>query len=546
MIIARLCRLIWGLGFLAVVACGGQGASLRGSGARTGISESGVPAAEFYSTAPAPHGVVGGGPAEEIAKALERLIEARGDAAEADGALAALGAWMLAETRAGRSLESIQVESRARDFGFAGVLYNAGSFALEQANLDAELRGLLDVPANHKVTRYAVVAAESRDAAVVVVGAVEATLDDFARRFEPGETIHLEGEVARRFERASVIVTESDGSTRELLMPSRKIDVRLVLDKPGVQKLEVMGLGSTGPTVLINVPVYVGVSAAPPAGPAAAARAEDPSMTPERAEERLLELLNEARAKAGAGRVEPDPELRAVALAHSRDMSEHNFMGHVSPLTGTPDDRVARAGLRVAAFGENVAAASGPESAHETLMASPGHRANMIRPSFTHVGVAVAPGLPGQRRFLVTLLFARRPPASAARQTAGSVLEAIRRERAARRLTPAREDPVLRAAAEAGMRVFLAGKRGSRERALDAAARALQAHVTRTRQERPPACGTFVEVLESAQLADVPAVVAPQASRMGLAVSVIEEGGRPRLAVVLLIEGTHQTPIHCG
>lgn len=65
------------------------------------------------------------------------------------------------------------------------------------------------------------------------------------------------------------------------------------------------------------------------------------------------------------------------------------YVGHTSPTTGSPADRLAAAGLRYALSAENIAFAPTAEQAHEGLMNSPPHRANILNPGFTRVGVAV-------------------------------------------------------------------------------------------------------------------------------------------------------------
>ena len=54
-------------------------------------------------------------------------------------------------------------------------------------------------------------------------------------------------------------------------------------------------------------------------------------------------------------------------------------------------DRIARAGGGFSRWGENVAAGYGSASSViDAWMGSSGHRANILNPGFTHVGVAVA------------------------------------------------------------------------------------------------------------------------------------------------------------
>jgi uncharacterized protein YkwD len=58
-------------------------------------------------------------------------------------------------------------------------------------------------------------------------------------------------------------------------------------------------------------------------------------------------------------------------------------------VNGSPFDRLARAGIAYAASGENLAYAPSVELAHQGLMASPGHRANMLEPAYSRVGIGV-------------------------------------------------------------------------------------------------------------------------------------------------------------
>jgi uncharacterized protein YkwD len=69
-------------------------------------------------------------------------------------------------------------------------------------------------------------------------------------------------------------------------------------------------------------------------------------------------------------------------------MFDLGFFGHDSPTSGSPADRLAAAGLQFALSGENIALAPTADQAHEGLMNSPAHRANMLNPGFTRVGIA--------------------------------------------------------------------------------------------------------------------------------------------------------------
>ena len=120
-------------------------------------------------------------------------------------------------------------------------------------------------------------------------------------------------------------------------------------------------------------------------------------------ERRMLQLVNEERAKAGLRPLAPDPELREVARRHSADMLERGYFAHVTPEGKTPFDRISEAGVRYLTAGENLALAPTLPLAHTGLMNSPGHRANILRPQFGRAGIGILDG--GRRGLMVTQLF---------------------------------------------------------------------------------------------------------------------------------------------
>jgi uncharacterized protein YkwD len=109
-------------------------------------------------------------------------------------------------------------------------------------------------------------------------------------------------------------------------------------------------------------------------------------------EAQLLQLLNGERQRRGLKPLRADPELTAVARAHSRDMFARGYFSHTTPDRVDPFDRMRRAHVRFLTAGENLAFAPTVASAHEGLMQSPGHRANILRPQFGRVGIGIEDG----------------------------------------------------------------------------------------------------------------------------------------------------------
>lgn len=120
-------------------------------------------------------------------------------------------------------------------------------------------------------------------------------------------------------------------------------------------------------------------------------------------EARMLEMVNAERAKRGLEPLKPDPQLVEVARGHSRDMFGRGYFSHVSPEGGTLAERMRKGDARYFLAGENLALAPTLDMAHQGLMDSPGHRANILRPQFGRLGVGVLDG--GRYGLMVTQNF---------------------------------------------------------------------------------------------------------------------------------------------
>ncbi|MDO0930654.1 CAP domain-containing protein [Streptomyces sp. DG2A-72] len=107
----------------------------------------------------------------------------------------------------------------------------------------------------------------------------------------------------------------------------------------------------------------------------------------------VVDLTNRERAGAGLPPLAVDPVLTAAAQAHSADMIARAFYSHTSPDGSQPWDRAAAAGSTRRSIGENIACGQrSPAEVVEGWMNSPGHRANILKPTFTHIGVGFAGG----------------------------------------------------------------------------------------------------------------------------------------------------------
>lgn len=104
-------------------------------------------------------------------------------------------------------------------------------------------------------------------------------------------------------------------------------------------------------------------------------------------ERRMLEMVNQERRKVGLKSLERNDGLATVGRAHSADMLERGYFSHNTPEGLDPFQRMERAGIVYQVAGENLALAPTVEIAMTGLMNSPGHRANILKPDYTKLGV---------------------------------------------------------------------------------------------------------------------------------------------------------------
>jgi uncharacterized protein YkwD len=110
-----------------------------------------------------------------------------------------------------------------------------------------------------------------------------------------------------------------------------------------------------------------------------------------RSETRLLNTINRVRAAHGLGPLHRDATLARAARAHSLDMLHRHYFAH-----GAFAARMSAFHARGPLLGENLAWGVGRlgSAAHVVQMwlASPEHRANLLRPGFTRVGLSTTVG----------------------------------------------------------------------------------------------------------------------------------------------------------
>lgn len=107
-------------------------------------------------------------------------------------------------------------------------------------------------------------------------------------------------------------------------------------------------------------------------------------------EQKMIDMINQERIAVGVKPVKLDLRLAAVGRAKANDMIINNYFSHTSPTYGSPWAMMQQVGLTVSWAGENIALNKSVENAMAGFMQSPGHRANILDPRFTHVGIGIA------------------------------------------------------------------------------------------------------------------------------------------------------------
>jgi len=137
--------------------------------------------------------------------------------------------------------------------------------------------------------------------------------------------------------------------------------------------------------------------------------APPPPVDPATLEAGVVAGINAQRAAAGLPLLQLDPELVTVARERSSDMAQEGYFAHVSPTGETFSSLMQAQGVPCSWCGENIAYNNYPDDQTVAVvlsawMASSGHRDNILRPTFSRVGVGVALGGSGVKYY--TAVFA--------------------------------------------------------------------------------------------------------------------------------------------
>jgi len=118
----------------------------------------------------------------------------------------------------------------------------------------------------------------------------------------------------------------------------------------------------------------------------------------------MFTMVNAERQAEGLQPFVIDQTLVEVARLHGADMFRRGYFSHLTPEALTPVDRALAGGVVFKKIGENIAYAPDLRMAHEGLMDSPTHRANILSPEFTRIGIGIQNA--GSRGIMFTQNFA--------------------------------------------------------------------------------------------------------------------------------------------
>ncbi len=213
-----------------------------------------------------------------------------------------------------------------------------------------------------------------------------------------------------------VLVQYPDGGTRRM-RPVRRgaqwFTVVPVGHQPGILTVQILASNSVGTGVIAVMPIRIGMIDSETNddrdAPALAHREID---EPGAAGHFMWQTIDTERTDHGLNRLKWDPRLAEVATRHSTDMLQNDFFGHLSPSHGDLRQRLSAASILASVSRENLALDQDLFSAHLSLMASPGHRSNILASEVTHIGIGAVRKISadGPPLWIITEIFVRKIP----------------------------------------------------------------------------------------------------------------------------------------
>jgi uncharacterized protein YkwD len=292
-------------------------------------------------------------------------------------------------------------------------------------------------------------------------------LTELPGRVAPGARVRVSGTLSPGLLRPRLYALRPGGEVEEkalALSRGRDFAENLVLRGRGEHAVEVLADGPGGPQVLALKRIFAGTE--PPDAPPPAPKAREGLTFVE-------EAIASLRAARGLPRLTRDAALDALAEKHSQAMARSRTFAHVLPADGTMTDRLRQSGYAYRSAGENIGLAPDAVAAHEAVVSSPAHLANLLDPRHQRLGLGAMRGTSPDGVPVVYLTEILAAPVLGSRDPAGEVARVLAEERRKHRLPVLVRDESLDAIALAEVRALSLGgvpeirRSGAAQRALD-------------------------------------------------------------------------------
>ena len=109
-----------------------------------------------------------------------------------------------------------------------------------------------------------------------------------------------------------------------------------------------------------------------------------------------LKLLNDDRKKRNLAPLQFNSHLSKLAESYARDMIDREFFSHRNPEGQSPFERMQERQIAFNYAGENIAFNESVYAAQQAFMHSPEHKANILSPHYTQVGIGVVKSSTGR------------------------------------------------------------------------------------------------------------------------------------------------------
>lgn len=119
----------------------------------------------------------------------------------------------------------------------------------------------------------------------------------------------------------------------------------------------------------------------------------------------IVALINEERQKSGLAPLSVNTKLDQAARLKAQDMVLNDYFAHTSPAGISPWHWFSKSGYDYQLAGENLAIDfNDAQAVIKAWMNSPSHRANILNPNFSEIGVAIESGILNNRETVFCVL----------------------------------------------------------------------------------------------------------------------------------------------